>query len=348
MRTAKVSSQMNTPKFAMKHASITLGAFFCMFISACGEENSTATADWENKVKTATTESPTPVATEHTEAKPNSPTAKDGVRFLSYNLRNYLVMRRYSDGESSYRGKPESEIEPLLKVIVEGNPDILGICEIGSPKDLADFQKRLAAKGIDLPHTHHVKGSDKVRSLAILSKFPVRPHAKPEDSNYELEGKEFFIGRGILDASITAAGKDIRFLGVHLKSKRPIKEADQEMMRRNEAALLRKHIDQILKADKKANLVVYGDFNDTKRTKTVYSVKGRGNSSIRLEILDPADSRGELWTHHWEREDIYSRIDYCMVSLGLEPHIDREASKLLDPKYWAIGSDHRAMLVVIR
>ena len=341
---------MNTPKFSINYASIIIGVFFCLFTPSCKEPPTASTADWENKAQTksTTTTAVGPPATDTAEVLPDTSASNEAVRFLSYNLRNYLVMRRYNDGKSSYIEKPESEIEPLLNVIAEGTPDILGICEIGSLKDLTDFQKRLAIKGIHLPHTHHVQGSDKVRSLAILSKYPITPHPKPKDSSYMLEGKEFFISRGILDASIKAAGKNIRFLGVHLKSKRPIKEADQEMMRRNEAALLRKHIDHILKSDKKAHLVVYGDLNDTKRTKTVSSIKGRGNSSIRLKILDPADSRGELWTHHWEREDIYSRIDFCMVSLGLEPHIDHKASKLLDPRYWAQGSDHRAILVIIR
>ncbi len=337
--------------FSVKHASIFFGAFFCLMSSACGEKKPAATADWENQPSTSPQnqeEAATAISKNNTPATEKNTESQEEVRFLSYNLRNYLTMRRYSDGKSSYTSKPEVEIEALLSVITASKPDILGICEIGSEKDLADFQQRLAAQGVKLPYTHHIQGSDSVRSLAILSKYPVKAHPKPADSDYILEGKQFFIGRGILDASIQVAGKDIRFLGVHLKSKRPIKEADQEMMRRNEAALLRKHIDQILKADKKAHLVVYGDFNDTKRTKTVYSIKGRSNSSIRLEMLDPADSRGELWTHHWKREDIYSRIDFCMVSLALAPHINREASCLLDPDNWAVGSDHRAMLVVIR
>lgn len=257
-------------------------------------------------------------------------------------------MRRHIDGESSFTGKPEKEIEALLKVIVDSKPDILGICEIGSKTDLTDFQKRLSKLGVNLPHTHHIQGSDEVRSLAILSKSPITPHPKPKKSNYTLEGKQFSIGRGILDASIQIHGKDVRFIGVHLKSKRPIREADQEMMRRNEAALLRQHIDQILDKNKQSYLMVYGDFNDTKRSRTIYNVKGRSNSSTRLEILDIADTRGELWTHHWLREDIYSRIDFCMTSLSLTPYIENHGSKLLDPEYWAKGSDHRAMLVLIR
>jgi len=322
-----------------------------MLISACGEKKSTATEEWENKQEAAAkeqTELPATTTAKETKASEAAAPAEKGVRFIAYNLKNYLTMRRYSDGKSSYTGKPEAEIEALLKVIVGGKPDILGICEIGSKEDLADFQKRLAAKGINLPHTHHVQGSDSVRSLAILSKYPVKANPKPADSDYTLSGKQFFISRGIMDATVKITGKDVRFLGVHFKSKRPISEADQEMMRRNEAELLRKHIDTILDENKEAYLLAYGDFNDTKRTKTVYTVKGRANSSKRLELLEFADSRGEVWTHHWGRENIYSRIDFCMTSLALTPFVKLDSCLLLDPEYWELGSDHRAMLMIIR
>ena len=330
----------------IKTASISIGVFLCLLMGACGEEKPSATADWHNNTTEEGTVTPNKEA--HSSATPSSTTTGEEVRFLSFNLRNYLTMRRYIDGETSERAKPEKEIEALLKTISEGNPDILGVCEIGNNDDLRDFQKRLAVKGINLPHTHHVRGYDRVRSLAILSKFPLKAHPKPQDSDYILEGKKFYLSRGILDVSIQITGKNVRFLGVHLKSKRPVQEADQEMMRRNEAQLLRKHIDQILDQNKHSHLLVFGDFNDTKRTRTISTVKGRTNSSKRLEILNIADSRGELWTYHWAREDIYSRIDFCMVSLALAPHINKKECRLLDPSYWALGSDHRAMLVIIR
>lgn len=338
--------------FSIKSASITFGAFFCLFLTACGEKKSAATADWENQSGADITEQPEkiPAVTKQpkTDVVPATSNKAMGVRFIAYNLRNYLTMRRYVDGKSIEGGKPEKEIEALLNVIVSGKPDILGVCEIGSQEDLADFQKRLGAKGIKLPHIHRVQGSDPTRALAILSKYPVTAHPKPEKSTYKLSGKEFQISRGILDVSINIAGKDVRFLGIHLKSKRPVRDADQEMMRRNEAGLVRKHIETILSTTPEARLLVYGDYNDTKRTKSVYIIQGRRNSDKRLEMLEFPDSRGEVWTHHWKREDIYSRIDFCMTSPSLAPHIKSEQCRLLDPDYWETGSDHRAMLLIFK
>ncbi|MBK1853861.1 endonuclease/exonuclease/phosphatase family protein [Verrucomicrobiaceae bacterium 5K15] len=343
---------MLQPPISIKSASMIFGAFFCLLLSCCGEEKSTAsTEDWNNQTETApsssqmvSTEEPDqPDSSAITESEPSG-----NVRFLAYNLRNYLTMIRYIDGKANRRGKPEEEISAVLKVIVNGKPDILGLCEIGSKKDLSDLQQRLAKLGLDLPHAHLVQGADTVRSLAILSKYPIVATAKPKVDSYTLSGNPFQISRGVLDASIHLPNKTVRFIGAHLKSKRPIKEADEEMMRRNEAAIVRKHIDTILTDDPKAMLMVYGDLNDTKRTKSVYTIKGRANSRKRLEMIELADSRGELWTHHWKREDIYSRIDFCMSSLALTPFIDQENSKILDPADWETGSDHRALLVIIK
>ena len=105
----------------------------------------------------------------------------------------------------------------------------------------------------------------------------------------------------------------MRFLGVHLKSKREIAEGDQELIRRNEAYLLRKHADAIMADDPEVLLCVYGDLNDTRRTTAVRSVKGPYGSPRFLEDLMIRDSRGMLWTHYWDYQHVYSRFDYVLV-----------------------------------
>lgn len=351
-----------------KHASIFIGAFLRLLIhislltfltSACKERPSTP--DWSNEFTPnsqalAIGEKDPPsdhvakrqktTATTATQAETsNNP---QEVRFLTYNLRNYLTMRRYVDGNFSLISKPEEAITHLVDLIKSARPDILGICEIGTATDLKNLQSRLKKQGIDLPHTHLVHGSDKVRSLAILSRLPIVSTAKPKTSSYQLSGRPFQISRGILDVTIQLPSKKLRFLGVHFKSKRPIPEADQELMRRNEAILLRKHINHILTDSPKTQLLAYGDFNDTKRSKTLYTVKGREHSQKRLDMLNLSDSRGETWTHHWEREDIYSRFDYVLTTPILTKSINRKTSRLLDPKDWEEASDHRALLIVIQ
>ena len=334
----------------IKSAPILLGAFFCLLLPACSKKKSTA--DWENHGNelAAATEKPStePEKTPETPDEPQGTTAEKETRFLAYNLKNYLTMRRYINGEAIYTSKPEEEISALIQIIQRAAPDVLGVCEIGTRADLKDLQTRLKKAGLDLPYSHRVHGSDETRALAILSRYPIIATAKPKKLSYSLNKQPFHISRGILDATIQLPTRKVRFLGAHLKSKRPIKDADQELMRRNESLLLRKHIKHILTTSPNTNLLVYGDFNDTKRTQSIYTIRGRSHDPHRMEMIELTDSRGEKWTHNWKREDIYSRFDFVMTNLRLTPYINRKKSRVLDPKNWELASDHRALLVIIK
>ncbi len=209
----------------LKYASITIGAFFCLLTSACDKQKQ-STATWEN----ATLQASTAADSQQPAAKPNA--AKPGtdqspapettpsadVRFLAYNLRNYLTMRRWTNDKAVYTGKPGEEINALITITASAKPDVLGICEIGTDADLRDFQKRLKAAGTDLPHSHRVTGIDEVRSLAILSRYPIISTAAPEKLGYTLNGTGFAVSRGILDATVQLPKRKVRFLGIHFKS----------------------------------------------------------------------------------------------------------------------------------
>ncbi|HEY8991311.1 MAG TPA: endonuclease/exonuclease/phosphatase family protein, partial [Luteolibacter sp.] len=181
------------------------------------------------------------------------------------------------------------------------------------------------------------------RHLGLLSRFPLAATANPGGLDYPLDGRGHGMQRGILDATIEVNGRPVRFLGVHLKSKRPVEEGDQAAMRLQEAHLLRRHIDSLLAADPAARLVVYGDFNDTKASATVKTVKGES-----LVALPLADERGEAWTHAWEAEDLYSRYDWIFVSPALKPRVDPPACRVLDSPDRRQASDHRPLLAVFR
>ena len=198
--------------------------------------------------------------------------------------------------------------------------------------------------GLDLPHLEHAGGADETRHLGLLSRFPIIARNSQSELFYDLDGTRTQIRRGILDATVEAHEKQIRFLGAHLKSKREIKEADQEMIRRNEAYLLRKRADEVLEADPQALLVVYGDFNDTRRSTAVRSISGPGNSSKFLEPLSLKDDRGEVWTHFWEYQHVYSRFDYILVSRSLRPLVENDKTRIFDHPEWNEASDHRVTL----
>ncbi len=325
-----------------------LGAFFFSLLgSSCREQERTA----HSPPPAAAASVPAPAVRAAVPAAEEKRAAREpagGVRFLSYNVENWLVMDRYVDGKQvPGRPKPEKERQAVVQAILSAGPDILGVSEIGTEADLRDLGKMLADAGLPLPHTHLNRGGDGTRSLAILSRHPISATALRDDLHYRLAGREYSMQRGILDATVDTPAGSFRFLGVHLKSKREVEEGDQEEMRRSEAHLLRREIDEILKEDRQARLVVYGDFNDTRQSPAVKTIHGSGNGS-RLNMIALKDSRGHYWTHHWNYQDVYSRIDYVLVSLALRNSVEWDASRILDGEAVAGASDHRPLLVVLK
>ena len=277
-----------------------------------------------------------------------SPSKPEPVTFVAYNLKNYLGMNRRVKGELvENAGKPEDEIAPLIAAIVAMKPDILGVCELGDQTFMVDLKTRLKKAGIDLPHTELVTAaSGWDRNLGLLSRFPIVESHSRDDLAYSIGKTRLPFQRGILDVTIEP-NKDyrLRCVGLHLKSKLTVPEADQAEMRRNEAHLARKHIDAIFEANPTVNLLVYGDFNDYPNELPVKSIRGKYRSPGYLTDLKPADRFGFRWTHHWSHQDLYARIDFTLVSDGLSPEIDRDRCHIFHPENWDDASDHRPMVI---
>jgi len=277
-----------------------------------------------------------------------SPTS-EGLRFMAYNVENWLTMDRYVDGKNLKGApKPEKEKQAVVSLLARHQPDVLGLCEIGEASDLAEIQEKLKHAGLNLPHLHYTGGTDPTRHLGLLSRFPITSTAKPAETEYQLDGKTYGINRGILDATIDARGKSYRFIGVHLKSKRDSEQGDQEVIRLHEARLLRRHIDSIFKTAADARLIVYGDFNDTRATPAIKAITGNYNAPAYLTAIPAKDSNGEAWTHFWAPHDIYSRIDFVMVSAALKREVNFPTAKIIDDADWNDASDHRSILAEFR
>lgn len=258
-------------------------------------------------------------------------------------------MDRYIDNKLvNKRPKPDTEKKAVINLLAANSPDVIGLCEIGEATDLAEIQESLKAAGLDLPHSQYTGGSDPVRHIGLLSRFPIASTAKPLETEYQLKGQTLGINRGILDVTINVSGKSYRFVGVHLKSKREVEQHDQEEMRDHEAHLLRRHLDSIFQADPKARLIVYGDFNDTYPSKAVRSITSSPDEWQRMIPIYFKDSHGEAWTHHWKGQDIYSRIDYVTISSTLKPEVNFHACHIIDDPLCDQASDHRPLLAVFK
>ncbi|MBB5353279.1 endonuclease/exonuclease/phosphatase family metal-dependent hydrolase [Haloferula luteola] len=338
------------------HAPKILGAFFlACILGSCREEKS---ADWpeptleeSNSAAPAAATTPPASAQQGTQTDPAAPNtdSADRVRFLAYNVENWLSMDRYVDGKQvTSAGKPEKEKEALVTIVARQRPDVFGLCEIGSEADLADLQSRLTKAGLELTHSYYTGGGDDTRHLALLSRFPITRTVPHKDLEYRLNGREFTMGRGILDATLETPVGTVRFLGTHLKSKREVPEGDQEQMRRSEAHIMRREIESALREDSAMPLIIYGDMNDTRQAPALRILQGPRNGPLSIQMVHLRDSVGTSWTHHWSYQDVYSRFDYVLFNSALKDRMLWDDCHIVDDPEVADASDHRPIVVEFR
>ncbi len=167
------------------------------------------------------------------------------IRFVAYNVKNYLRQDRTVNGEVVEDvPKPEEEKRAVAGSFARLRPELIGLCEMGTMEDVDDLRSRLQRVGLEYPHVEWVEAADQTRHLVLLSQFPIVARDSQIDLNYRLGELELALSRGILDATVQVTPDyKLRLIGAHLKSKREIPEADQALMRRNEAHLLRQHIE---------------------------------------------------------------------------------------------------------
>jgi endonuclease/exonuclease/phosphatase family metal-dependent hydrolase len=271
--------------------------------------------------------------------------ASAALTVAAYNVENYTLADRMVDGV--YRAaypKPEKEKAALLQVITGMAPDILAIEEMGPQSYLDDFQRELKQAGQDFPHAVVLEAADADRHVAVLSKVPfkeVRRHARVPITYF---GRPEVVKRGVLEVIFASADGDFSVFVVHLKSKHTERKDDAEaaQQRALEAEAVRDLVLSSYPDPAKSKFIICGDWNDTRGSRPVRAMQKRGDTIIG-EILPATDSRGEGWTHFFRREEIYSRIDYLMVSSALKPLVAGGTAKIWDGPGTSEASDHRAI-----
>ena len=275
-------------------------------------------------------------------------------RVVSYNLENYL------DQPTESRTKVKSdEAKAQIRINLKAlKPDVIALQEVGQLSALLELQASLKTEGVDLPYYEFVRGWDTNIHVCVLSKFPIvarRPHT---NDTYLLSGRRFHVSRGFAEVDIQpVANYKFTLLVAHLKSRRPISDADEAEMRVEEAKLLRGKVDARLAANPGVNLIVCGDLNDNYDTDGVKAVIGRGKNA--LVDTRPAERNGDnqpnpanprwfprnvAWTHYYGVEDSYSRLDYILINSGMAREWLKDETYVLTLPNWGIGSDHRPIV----
>lgn len=278
-------------------------------------------------------------------------------RIAAYNVENYLDQPT----ESRHNVKSDAAKAKIREVILAMKPDVIAFEEMGSLSALLELRDSLKKDGLDLPNYEHVTGFDTNIHVCVLSKFPIiarRPHT---NDNFLLNGKRFSVSRGFSEVDIQVNDHyQFTLIGAHLKSRRPIPDADEAELRLEEGKILRAIVDKHLAAKPDANLVVLGDFNDTYNTKAIKEVVGSGKN--KLVDTRPAEQNGDnlpnpsnprysprnvTWTHYYGVEDSYSRIDYILLSPGMAREWVKDQTYIPVVPNWGQGSDHRPVIVTI-
>lgn len=263
---------------------------------------------------------------------------------MTYNLWRFSYEDRDRDGQKD-NFKPDDQIEALVGVIRRAHPDVLAVQEMGDADSFAILENRLKKAGLDYPHTEHFTLPDATVGLGVLSRFPIVARNPITNETYTIGSEELPVQRGFLNVDIEV-NKAYRFrlLVAHLKSKlyHPLGHTE---MRRNEARLLNKHVRRMLNANPELNLVVVGDMNDNITSAAVRELIG---APPYLVDLRPSDHVGDIWSHFWEFQETYERIDYIFVSEAMLPEVVADKCHVVRDPAGHQASDHRPVVAVFR
>ena len=283
---------------------------------------------------------------------PVSGSSAELFRVGTYNLNNYL-----NDASESRPAKINESKAQIRKHLLLLNADVLALQEIGSPHDLLELRDSLEKEGLSYPNSDWIAGPDPTIHIGILSRFPVTGRRSHTNESFLLYGRRMQVSRGFAEIDLRVnPNYSFTLMSAHLKSKRASARADEAELREQEAILFRNHIDAFLNRNPSANLVVLGDFNDTKDSAAVRAIRGKGK--FALTDTRPAEKNGDsvftfapradpmtvTWTHYFGREDTYSRIDYILLSSGMAREwVPAETYVLANPN-WGLASDHRPIV----
>jgi len=273
-------------------------------------------------------------------------------RVATYNVANYILR----EGTGRPVKSPESRAQ-VCAAIRTMTPDVLVLQEVGGSEALEELRGRLRAEGLEYEWADIVPGWDTNIQVAILSRFPIVARRHHTNESYLLGGRRLHLSRGLAEVDIQVNAR-YRFtlFGAHLKSRRPVGVADEAEMRLQEARILRSKIEERLAAHPQANLLVAGDLNDVKNSRPIRTLLGTGR--LRLTDTRPAERNGDTvpalrarsdppritWTHFYEPEDSYSRVDYILLSPGMTREWVPEETYVLAFPNWGLASDHRPVL----
>ncbi|MFZ1073730.1 MAG: endonuclease/exonuclease/phosphatase family protein [Verrucomicrobiia bacterium] len=278
-------------------------------------------------------------------------------RVATYNVENYLDQPT----ESRPHIKSNEAKAKVCESIRTLNPDVLALEEMGGTNALLELHGSLKAGGLEYPYWELVSGMDTNIHVAVLSRLPIVARHPHTNDFYLLDGRRFRVSRGFADVEIQVnTNSTFTLIAAHLKSRRPVPEADEAEQRLEEAKILRGIIDDHFTNNPNAKLIVLGDFNDAPDSDAIKTVIGHGR--FKLTDTRPAERNGDnpvgmdshfqprnvTWTEYYGKEDTYSRVDYILLSPAMARDWVKQGTYIPTVPNWGIGSDHRPIVAAFK
>ena len=268
----------------------------------------------------------------------------------TYNIENYGPANRMT--EAGYRKdypKPEAEKQALRRVIRGLNADVLVLQEMGGERYLEELRRDLRTEGLDYPHVALANAADADRHVALLSKRALKAVTTHRDLQFSYLGGKEWVKRGLLESTVSTPAGDLTLFALHLKSRFTERPDDplSAIRRAGEGTAIRDRVLERFPRPAAARYLILGDCNDGRTSRAVGHLQKRGKTEV-AHLLPAVDSRGELWTHAFRREESYSRVDQILVSPGLRPAVIDGTARIFDGDGVREASDHRPVMVVLK
>ncbi len=271
----------------------------------------------------------------------HNPTARgEDFYVASWNLENLFdtVDDPNVDGDEEYtpdsvkhwtKERLDIKLTNLARIISKMNegkgPDVLGVCEVENRKVVEMLVEKLRSLHRKYEIVHKDSPSERGIDCAIIYDSGVFTLVNSNFHHVDAGNT-----RDIVEANLTHNGSNLYVFMDHWPSR-----FHKESYRNQAADVLRRRVDELLSADRKADIIMVGDFNDEPDDSSIRDHLRAAKSADHLPagaLLDttaPIRDAGKgtiVYKNHWEL------IDHIIISPGL-----------LDPAgyHWKKGSTKR-------
>ncbi|MCU0655845.1 MAG: endonuclease/exonuclease/phosphatase family protein [Polyangiaceae bacterium] len=169
----------------------------------------------------------------------------------------------------------KSKLEGVAAILTKMNPDFVMLQEVEGDAVLKDLQERPEFQGRFVDRATFSGNDPRGIDIAALSTVPLTKKISHKNDQFALAGTggsdKYRFARDLLEVHAEVNGRNMIFLGVHLKAK----SNDDPQKRLAEAQHARYVADQLRLEDPSAAVIILGDFNDFPGSPPMDAVEGK-------------------------------------------------------------------------